>query len=457
MTVTAIERNSLIDLRGAPLTPRIRKLGGLALPVVAGMASQNVLNLIDTAMVGSLGDAALAAVGTASFANFVAVALLMGLSSAVQAMASRRKGEGNLSEAAVPLNGALLVTVMVGLPLSAILIALAPGIFPLLNPSPAVAAIGVPYLTARLVSIAAIGTNFAFRGFWNGINKPGFYLRALLVMHVLNIALNWVLIYGNLGAPALGALGAGIASATATYVGAGYYIYLGLRHARDYGFFRKLPKRSTLLTLVRTAIPTSIQQVLFSAGFLTLFWIIGQIGTSETAAAHVLMSLTLVAILPGIGLGLAGGALVGQALGRGHPDDAKRWGWDTVRVAAIVLAAIGLIMLALPDLILSVFLHDPATVTLARTPLQIFGASIGLDAVGLVLIQALLGAGASRQAMILSVASQWGVFLPLAYLAGPLLNLGLIGIWSALVVQRVLQALGATLLWQRGSWTRIRV
>jgi putative MATE family efflux protein len=447
----------VIDLRGAPLTARIRKLGGLALPVVLGMASQNVLNLVDTAMVGSLGDAALAAVGTASFANFVAVAFLMGLSSAVQAMASRRKGEGNLSEAAVPLNGALLVTVTVGLPITALLMALAPTIFPLLNPSPTVAAMGVPYLIARLTSITAIGTNFAFRGFWNGINKPGFYLRALLVMHVLNIALNWVLIYGNLGAPALGTLGAGIASATATYVGAGYYVFLGVRHAGGYGFLRKLPHRSTLLILLRTAIPTSIQQVLFSAGFLTLFWIIGQIGTSETAAAHVLMSLTLVAILPGMGLGLAGGALVGQALGRGHPDDAMRWGWDTVRIAALVLSAIGLIMFALPDPILSVFLHDPTTVALARTPLRIFGASIGLDAIGLVLIQGLLGAGASRQAMALSVASQWGVFLPLAYLAGPILNQGLVGIWVALVVQRVLQAVGATLLWERGAWARVRV
>lgn len=113
--MTTLDRTSLIELEGAPLGPRIRTLGLLALPVVGGMASQNVLNLVDTAMVGSLGDESLAAVGTASFANFVAVAFLMGLSSAVQAMASRRKGEGRLSEAAVPLNGAILIDVAIAI------------------------------------------------------------------------------------------------------------------------------------------------------------------------------------------------------------------------------------------------------------------------------------------------------------------------------------------------------
>jgi MATE family, multidrug efflux pump len=455
--VTTLERTSLIELEGASLGPRIRTLGRLALPVVAGMASQNVLNLVDTAMVGSLGDESLAAVGTASFANFVAVAFLMGLSSAVQAMASRRKGEGRLSEAAVPLNGALLIDVAIAIPLTALLVYLAPTLFPMLNPSEKVAEIGVPYLTARLLSVVAIGTNFAFRGFWNGINRPGYYLRTLLIMHALNIALNWVLIYGHLGAPALGALGAGIASAISTFVGSAYYITLGLRHARHLGFLRGLPDRTTLVTMARIATPTGVQQVFFSTGFLALFWIFGQLGTSQTAAAHVLMSLTLVAILPGMGLGLAGGSLVGQALGRGQPDDAKRWGWDTVKLAVVLLVTIGAVMFAFPDLVLAGFLHDPDTVELARTPLRIFGASIGLDAVGLVLIQGLLGAGASRSAMVLSVMGQWGVFLPLAYLAGPVMGWGLIGIWSALVVQRTLQALGATILWQRGRWAKVRV
>ena len=92
---------------------RLRTILVLSLPIMGGMASQNVLNLVDTAMVGALGPTALAAVGLASFANFMAMAFVMGLSSGVQAMAARRNGQGRESETAVPLNGGLLLAVAI--------------------------------------------------------------------------------------------------------------------------------------------------------------------------------------------------------------------------------------------------------------------------------------------------------------------------------------------------------
>lgn len=97
---------------------RLRALLRLAGPILGGMASQNLVNLADTAMVGRLGSAAVAAVGIASFANFMAIAAITGLGSAVQAMAARRIGEGAVDQAAAPLHGGLWVSVVVGLPLS---------------------------------------------------------------------------------------------------------------------------------------------------------------------------------------------------------------------------------------------------------------------------------------------------------------------------------------------------
>ena len=89
----------------------------LALPIIGGMVSQNVLNLVDTAMVGTLGPSALAAVGMGSFANFMAMAFIMGLSAGVQAIAARRLGEGRASETASPLNAGLLIAFVVANPL----------------------------------------------------------------------------------------------------------------------------------------------------------------------------------------------------------------------------------------------------------------------------------------------------------------------------------------------------
>lgn len=443
---------------------RLRQVLAIALPIIGGMTSQNILNLVDTGMVGSLGDEALAAVGTGSFANFLAMAFITGLSAGVQAIASRRKGEGNESETAVALNGALLVALLFGVPVSITLFFVVPHVFPVLNPDPAVVEAGVPYLQARILAMTAVGMNFAFRGYWNGVNLSKLYLRTLLVMHAANIVLNWVLIFGHLGAPALGAAGAGVASAIATCLGTGYYFLLGLRYARKNGFLRARPESKTLQTIARLALPNAIQQLMFAAGFNVLFWIIAHSNmadqahaTAEVAAANVVINVTLVAVLPGLGLGLAAASLVGQALGRRDPADAMAWGWDVVKIAVGVMSMLGLPMLLFPDLILGVFLHDPETLEVARGPLRLVGATIGVDAVGMVLMNSLIGAGASRASMVVSVCTQWLLFLPVAYVMGPILGLGLMAIWIAQVSYRGLTAVIFAHLWRQGRWASIKV
>ncbi len=436
---------------------RYRAVLGLGLPIVGGMISQNVLNLVDTAMVGSLGDEALAGVGTGSFLNFMAIAFVMGFSSGVQAMVSRRVGEGREDESAVPLNGALVLILIFTIPWAVLLYQLVPTFFPLVNDSGAVVDVGVPYLQARLCGIVAVAMNFSFRGFWNGIKRPMLYLYTLVVMHVVNIGLNYVLIFGEFGAPELGATGAGVASAISVWVGFATYVFLGLRHAKERGFLRALPDRATIRTMLRLSVPTGVQQLLFSAGYTMLFWILGQVGTAATAAANVIINVMLVAILPGIAFGIAGATLVGQALGRKDPGDAMNWGWDVVTVAVAFVGCLGLPMALLPDVILGVFIHDPETLALGRVPLMIFGGTIVLDAVGLVLMNALLGAGASRTTALVSTGCQWLLFLPAAYVVGPYLGYGLVGIWIAQAVYRAVQAGIFAALWRGGRWASVEV
>jgi len=436
---------------------RLETILKLAMPIVGGMVSQNLLNLVDTAMVGRLGADALAAVGLAGIMSFLAIAFIAGLSSGVQAMAARRLGEGRRGEMAVPLNGGLLFAAGLALPWSFLLYWLAPDLFPLLNSDPAVMEHGVPYLQARIVGLTAVGMNFAFRGYFNGVNLSGLYLRTLLVMHTVNVVLNYVLIFGKLGLPALGATGAGIGTAIASYVGTATYLFLGLRYARTAGFFGRLPSEETMRTMLRLAVPAGLQRLLFAAGFTTLFWIIGRVGTVELAAANVLINLTLVIILPGIGLGMASASLVGQALGRRDADDAKRWGWDVVRVAVVAMVPLGLPMMFATDVVFGIFTTDPAAIAAGRIPLQIIGGSVVLEAVGMVLLQSMLGAGAARTVMIVSISLQWFFFLPIAFVVGPTLGYGLVGIWLVQLAQQLVQAVVFGRLWSTGRWAMVRV
>jgi len=444
-------------LKLIPDHDRRRRIFALALPIIGGMASQNVLNLVDTAMVGMLGASALAAVGMASFANFMATAFVNGLGTGVQAMASRRFGEGRLDRTAAPLNGGLLIAICVAVPWSVLLIMLTGRLFPLLVDDPEVVAQGVPYLKMRLVAMVAMGMNFSFRGYWNGINRSAFYMRTLIAMHVCNIVLNWVLIFGHLGAPAMGVAGAGLGTAISTFLGTGTYIVLGIRHAKPSGFLSGLPDRETIGTMIRLAVPAGLQQTFFAGGMTVLFWIIGLVGTAELAASNVVVQLLLVAILPGLGFGMAAASLVGQALGRKAPDEARGWAWDVARISMVTVGLLSLIGAVAPDLLLRLFLHDEVTLGLARAPLQVVAVSMWLDTVGMVLMNALLGAGDNRRVMTVSIILQWGLFLPAAYLVGPVLGYGMLGIWIAQVVYRALQAICFIALWHGGKWATVKV
>ena len=436
---------------------RRRTVARLALPIVAGMVSQNITNLIDTAMMGFVGSTALAAVGLASFANFMCIAFITGLSAGVQAMVARRKGEGRDAETALPLNGGLFLSLIIGIPATVILILLAPAIYNLLTTDPAVREAGTPYLQMRMIGMVAIGMNYAFRGFWNGIGLSTVYMRTIIFIHIAQISLAWIFIFGHFGAPALGALGAGIGNTTSVFFGTILYATQAWFLARHHGFLKHLPSREALLNILRISIPASVQQLGISAGFTVLFVIIGRIGTNELAAASVLLNISQTAFLPGLGLGLAAASLVGQALGRGDPADARAWGWQVVRIGMVAMTVIGLPMVVAPRLILAIFLHDPAVVELAKTPLQIAGATIMIEAVAIVLLSALQGAGATRLTAKIAIILQWGMFLPLAYVIGPLLGWGLTGVWAWLIAYRFISASVFVAMWESGKWQTIRV
>lgn len=436
---------------------RNREVLKLALPIIGGMVSQNLLNLADAWMVGSLGPSALAATGLANFLNFMAVAAITGISPAVQAIAARRAGEGRLGETAVPLNGGLMLSLMIGVPLSAIMILLAPSIFRAMSHDPAVVQQGTEYLQWRLLAVVAVGMNFSFRGYWSAMKMTRIYMITLIDMHVLNVIFSYSLIHGLFGLPALGVNGAGIGTTMAIFVGTAIYFRMARKHGKDHGFLERRPSNDEFRSLLKLGLPSAIQQLLFSGGFTMLFWIIGKIGTAELAVSNVLVTLSLTAVLPGMGFGIAAATLCGQALGRGDAADAKRWAWDVYRVSLWLFVPLAATVILFPSPVLTLFVRDAALVEIGKLPLQMLGINILLDALGLIMMQALLGVGASRLVMIVAVGLQWLIFLPAAYLLGPVFSMGLLSIWIAMGVYRFLQTAIFTRAWQREGWIGLKV
>lgn len=440
-----------------PARRRRQRILPLAVPIIGGMVSQNIVNLVDTYMVGSLGDAALAAVGMGGFANWLSMAFITGLAVGVQAMASRRLGEGNRDTMALPLNGGLVQAFVLGVPLSMLAIFATPYFFPLLVDDPAVYELGIPYLRIRLLGMVAVAMNFAFRGYWNGVNLSRLYMGTLVVMHVTNVSVSWVLIFGHFGMPELGVRGAAIGSAVAAWVGTGVYFWHGLRNARQAGFLHGIPSMESMLTMFRLSMPSGVQQLFFAGGMTAFLWVIGKVGTASLAASNVMMNLVLVAVLPAVGFGLAAASLVGQALGAAEPKDAERWGWEVAALGAVVVGSLAAPAILVPELFLGLFIREPETVALATTALRIVAMTIAVDAFGVILMNAHFGAGAVAHVTRISIVLQWVLFLPTIFVLVTQFGLGLTAVWGAQVVYRAVQSLVFSISWARGSWKSIRV
>ncbi|MBK6849716.1 MAG: MATE family efflux transporter [Proteobacteria bacterium] len=438
---------------------RVRRILALALPIIGGMASQNLLNLIDTVMVGRLGSAALGAVGLGSMVNWLASAFFMALGSGVQALASRRTGQSDARGAVDPLHAALVLALAVVLPCSLLLAGHATWIFARLSRDPAVQALGADYLAIRLAGAVFLVANFAFRGYWNGIGRSTVYLRTILLIHAVNIALNGLLIYGTLGFPRLGVRGAAYASVIGAAVGTGSYLLRAWRFARPHGFLHDVwgSARRAGRSVLRLSVPTGVQNTFLSAGFVLFYRFAGQLGTRELAISNVLIQLAMVCLLPSVGFGLAAATMVGISLGAGQRQQAACWVRTAVGVAMVAMVVPATALVLAPRLWLGMLLNDPAAAACGVVPLVLLAAMQPFDAVGSVLSQALLGAGAVRVVMLLSVLLQWGLFLPGAYGWAIAAGHGLTGLWLAFVLWRLFYALAMAALFRHGRWAEIAI
>jgi len=438
-----------------PARERRQRILGLGLPIFAGVATNSVMGLVDMAFVGGLGSHALAAVGLGSFMAFVYFALFMGLSIAVQATASRLKGAGRIGDTGVYLNAALLLVLLAGPPITLLIVATAPIYYTWMNDDPNVIAAGVPYVQWMMAAGPFMGINAAFSGYWNAIDRSQIYMRVVVAMNLVNIPLNYIFIFGIDGwVPAYGAEGAGIGTFLTAMIGAASFIAIGMRHARVNGFMRMKPAGRHYRAILRLAFPGGTQQVLDNFALAIMYRIVGMIGTAELAAYSVLINLIVVVGLPGWALGTAGATLVGQALGKGQLDDARQWGWDVIKFGMACLVVFGGPLLLVPELVLSIFIHDPSTMALAVIPAMILGGMIAINGVGYMTAAMLNGAGDVDRVMYVNIVTQYFVLLPAAYLFGLHWGFGLIGVWLCHQVGfRAVQSVIFGLLWRGSAWT----
>ena len=413
----------------------------LSIPIVGGMMSQNILNVVDTLMLGRLGSLSLAAAGIGSFLFFVCFSFFTGSSSAVQTMVARYKGENNPHLYSVVFILGVAFSVILAVVSMLAELVFADDLIRFFSADRAVVEIAADYFRYRIIGLPFLCVCLVVRGFFNGISEPMRYLRVILVVHSLNIFFNYCWIYGNFGFDAMGAAGAGLASAVSVIVGAFIYLY-DCKSFLSFDKFKAISVstfKSNFKWMMQLTLPASIQQFLFALGIAVFYWILSFLGTDALAIGNVLVNIVLVGILPGVGLGMATMSLVSESLGEKKLKEMYLWPYDVSKIAIYTLGPLFLLALIFPEPIISIFIIEPEVVKKAVLPLQLDCIGVFLEVGTLIFMNALNGVDHVKFVMWGAFICQWVVYLPLAYIMGITLGFSLVGVWGMWIVFQFLQ------------------
>ena len=443
------------SLTALPRRRLLRAIAGLALPLVFGQLSQTLMGLVDTIMVGRLGGAPLAAVGLATLLFAALATTLKAVDVACQTFTARRVGEGREGQVGSVLATALTVSLLLGAAATWLGLARPGLLMSLVTRAPAVEGLGAQYLWWRCLGLVPLLVFYQFKAMGDGIGWTRVGMLANVGMNVVNVPLNWLLIFGHAGLPAMGVAGSALASTISTALASLALVAVYLRRGPRRRF-RLLAvgnfHRDLLRPFLGMAWPAAVQSLGIVLAMTVFYAILGRISTATLAVGSVLLRLASVSFMPGMGVGAAVQTMVGQALGAGDPAGARRAAWTGVGFALLIMGACGAVFVLWPEQLLRVFTDDRALVREGVHAVQVIGLAQAFDAVGLALAGALRGAGRTRAVMIVDLVAGFTLMPALAWLFGIVWHGGLLGAVWGLVAWFTLYAVGMLVLFLGPRW-----
>jgi Na+-driven multidrug efflux pump len=405
---------------------------------------------------------------------------LSAISVGTQAFTARRFAEKRFDDAGAVLANAAFFALVAGIAFSVLGYLTMPYLLSLIIKVPAARDAAIAYLEWRLLGITSMAVTFAFKAFFDGIGKTHVHLISAVVMNALNIILCIILIFGNdtLGVPKMGIAGAGMAGFISTYVGLAIMIAYALHPAYRslYRPFSRKKLASPLIgSILKLSIPSGVATIAVMTGFGLFAAIASKLdqlfpagvvsalcpgGAGEPvngAATTVIVGVLKLTFTACLAFGTSTATLVAQSLGEKDGDKAERFGWASVKLGLIIFGVVGFIQTVFAPQILGFVSHSELVQAAGLAPMRVMGICTPLIAVGMILTQALFGAGNTRFVMIVELILHFTCLVPLAWVLGITLRFGLIGIWSAGIVYVLL--LSGIMAWKfrSGDWKKIQL
>ena len=432
----------------------------LAWPAILGNLLQTIVSMVDLVMVGRLGAVAVASVGLGGqmlwFLNALVVAVTVGTTALVARFIGAKKRE----EAEHVLVQSLMLVLVISFFLTGFWYIFAEKALLLIGASQEVAELGGTYIRIVFLGTPCIFLIFNSEGALRGAGDTKTPMKVGAVMNLINVVLNYVLIFGKFGFPALGVRGAGIATAAAfvwaslTYVIIFFSGRFVLRISRKdkFSFDKKTVKR-----ILKIGIPTGVQRITMSGSMIFYVSIIAGFGTTALAAHQIGLRVESLSYMPGFGFAVAATTLVGQNLGAKNPQKAEESGWGAAKLCAVFMGLMGFLMILFPKQMAHLFVSEPEVINLAAWYLRIVAVSEPPLALIFTLAGGLRGAGETRSPLYISIFGLWIFRIPLAYFLGVILGWGAIGAWTAMTIDTFVRGGLYVYQFKKGKWKEVNV
>ncbi len=421
----------------------------LAIPMILELSLESVFAVVDIFFVAKLGPEAIATVGLTESVITIIYSVAIGLSTAATAVVARRVGEKNTEGAAHAAAQSIIISIAFTILFSVFGVIYADEILRFMNASEEVIRSGVMFTRIMLGTSVVIILLFLINGIFRGAGNAAMAMRSLWLASIINIILCPIMIHF------FGLKGAAIA----TVIGRGSGVIYQLIHLFDSsGLIRLtknyfLPKWDLIKNIVHIAWPATFQFIIASGSWILIARLVAEVGGTEASAGYQIAIRSVVFfILPAWGMSNAVATLVGQNLGAKKPERAVESVYLTAKYNAIFMGMVLLLFVGFSEYIISIFTSDVEILSKGSIALRIFGYGYIFYGIGMVMTQALNGAGETRIPTLINFFCFWLIQIPLAYLLTKYFSFGYSGAILSIPIAESLLAILAWIYFRQGKW-----
>lgn len=426
----------------------------LAWPVATAELGWMAMGLVDTMMVGRLNAESLGAVSIGTNLFFAIAIFGIGMLLGLDFLVARAYGAGRIQDARRSLVHGFYLSLLLTVVLTPVPLFIMSRLESAFGVQPAVAREAMPYLKALTWSFLPLLLYATLRRYLQALGLVRAVMVALVSANIINAAVNWLLVFGNLGFPALGATGSGWATTVARFYLFFYLLAYWVWYEHKTGGGLRLPWRfelSRLTEIVRLGLPAALQTGLEVGVFAAAAVLAGRLSAVQLAAHQVAISAAAMTFMVPLGISSAAAVRVGQAMGRLDPQAAARAGWTALLLSGCVMVGAAMVFFILPGPIIRVFTTETLVLETGIALLGVAAIFQLFDGLQVVATGALRGSGDTRTAMLANLAGHWLLGLPIGYALCFWLGSGVVGLWIGLGIGLGIVAIALITVWSMRS------